>query len=59
MLRVPEKGAAARGGAVGELTAERKVSSRDVSAGERCNSKSLDGMANVEFFDTPDLEETR
>ncbi|MEZ6020770.1 MAG: hypothetical protein R3F17_11915, partial [Planctomycetota bacterium] len=58
VLRVPEKGRPLEwGGAVGELTAERKVSSRDVSAGESMQLEvTWTGMANVEFFDTPDLK---
>ncbi len=45
------------GGAVGTLTAERRVNQRDVAAGETIQLEvTWSGMANTEFFDLPDLK---
>ncbi|MCA9000799.1 MAG: BatD family protein [Planctomycetes bacterium] len=58
VLPIPEEGRPFEwGGAVGTLTAERRVDARDVVAGETVKFEvTWSGMANTEFFDVPDLK---
>ena len=58
VLPVPEKGRPFEWtGAVGEIAADRRLSDRDVTAGETMQLEvTWTGMANIEFFDAPDLK---
>ncbi|MDF1836361.1 MAG: BatD family protein [Planctomycetota bacterium] len=58
VLPIPEEGRPFEwGGAVGSLKAERRLNARDVVAGETIQLEvTWSGMANIEFFDVPDLK---
>ncbi|MCP5021019.1 MAG: protein BatD [bacterium] len=58
VLPIPEEGRPFEwGGAVGTLKAERRLNARDVVAGETIQlDVTWSGMANIEFFDVPDLK---
>lgn len=58
VLPIPEEGRPFEwGGAVGSLKAERRLNARDVMAGETIQLEvTWSGMANIEFFDAPDLK---
>ncbi|MBL4770226.1 MAG: BatD family protein [Planctomycetes bacterium] len=58
VLPIPEAGRPFEwGGAVGTLKADRRLNARDVIAGETIQLEvTWTGMANIEFFDVPDLK---